>query len=80
MARPESLRGGQRGPHRFTYTWADLMAMTGLSHRQLKHRQKVGDFDPASLRSVFAFVRRRQGRSRLGELMDDLDEVLENVR
>ena len=50
---------GLRRPRPFVYTWADIASTAGLSIRQLQRKAAGGEFDPASLSSVAAFLIRR---------------------
>lgn len=49
-------RHRERGPKRFTYTWADIERATDKSRRTLQRWVKQGLFDPADFASVLQIL------------------------
>lgn len=66
-----AARRKKRGPKRFSFTYADIAQVTGLSERTVRadaHERTVkgrkprpAKFDPADLRSIVRYVMRRGG-------------------
>ena len=50
----------ERGPKRFSFTYADVARATGLSQRTARALAQRGAYDPNDLRSLAAFIHSRQ--------------------
>ena len=54
----------ERGPKRWTYTYADIAKASGLSLGTVKNYKKLGRLDPADLGSVARLICREDRRDR----------------